>query len=292
MAIDINKKIISLVQNAKYYSVLMDCTPDISHKEQVSIMLRIVNLHTENQLIEPCIEEYFLEFINCISTTGLNLSNILISKLAEYKIELRDCRGQGYDNGANMKGEYQGVQSRVKQQNPRAFFTPCATHNLNLLLGDIAKSSVKAISFFGVIQNIYCVFASSTSRWDILKKYCKHLTLKSLSETRWECRVNSVKAIRFQISEVIEALEEISETTNDPKTKYEAHSLVVNELESYEFILSLVIWYEILVEVNIVSKHLQIENIDLEIGTRLLDGLMTFLQNYRETGFEKAKKNC
>lgn len=133
------------------------------------------------------------------------MSNILISKLNEYKIELRDCRGQGYDNGANMKGEYQGVQSRIKQKNPRAFFTPCATHNLNLLLGDIAKSSVKAISFFGVIQKMYCVFSSSTSRWDILKKYCKHLTLKSLSETRWECRVNSVKAIRFQISEVIEA---------------------------------------------------------------------------------------
>ncbi|XP_025208235.1 uncharacterized protein LOC112603731 [Melanaphis sacchari] len=250
--------------NAKYYSVLIDCTPDISHKEQVSIMLRIVNLHTENQSIEPCVEEYFLEFIHCTSTTGLNLSNILISKLAEYKIELRDCRGQGYDNGANMKGEYQGVQSRIKQKNPRAFFTPCATHNLNLLLGDIAKSSVKAISFF----------------WSDSKNLL------------WECRVNSVKAIRFQISEVIEALEEVSETTNDPKTKYEAHSLVVNELESYEFILSLVIWYEILVEVNIVSKHLQSENIDLEIGTKLLDGLMTFLENYRENGFEKAKKTA
>jgi len=97
------------------------------------------------------------------------------------------------------------------------------------------------------------------------------LTLKSLSDTRWEYRVNSVKAIRFHISEVIEALEEVLETTNDPKSKYEAHSFVVNELESYEFILSLVIWYEILVEVNIVSKHLQIENIDLEIGTKLLD---------------------
>jgi len=91
------------------------------------------------------------------------LSNILFSKLAEYKIEFRDCRGQGYDNGANRKGEYQGVQSLIKQKNPRAFFTPCATHNLNLLLGDIAKSSVKAINFFGVIQKMYRVFSSSTS---------------------------------------------------------------------------------------------------------------------------------
>lgn len=177
----------------------------------------------------------------------------------------------------------QGVQSRIKQKNPRALFTPCATHSLNLLFGDITKSFVKAISFFGVFQKMYC-------RWDILKKYCKHLTLKSLSEIRWKYLVNSVKAIRFQISEVIEALEEVSETTNDPKTKYEAHSLVVNELESYEFILSLVIWYKILVEVNIVNKHLQNENMDLETGTKLLDGLMTFLENYREMVLKKQKK--
>lgn len=43
-------------------------------------------------------------------------------------------------------------------------------------------------------------------------------------------------------------------------------------------------------EVNTVCKHLQSENMDLEKGTKLLDGLQTFLQNYRENGFEKAKK--
>lgn len=37
------------------------------------------------------------------STTGLILSNLFISKLAEYvNIPLSDCRGQGFDNGSNM----------------------------------------------------------------------------------------------------------------------------------------------------------------------------------------------
>jgi len=47
-----------------------------------------------------------------------------------------------------------------------------------------------------------------------------------------------------------------------------------------------VIWYEI------VSKHLQSENMDLKIGMKLLNGFMTFLQNYRENCFEKAKKTA
>lgn len=46
----------------------------------------------------------------------------------------------------------------------------------------------------------------------------------------------------------------MADNTSDPKTKSEAQSLATNELESYEFILSLIIWYEILVEVNTVSK--------------------------------------
>lgn len=32
-------------------------------------------------------------------------------------------RGQGYDNGSNMKGIKQGVQQRVLNINPRALFT-------------------------------------------------------------------------------------------------------------------------------------------------------------------------
>jgi len=48
----------------------------------------------------------------------------------------------------------------------------------------------------------------------------------------------------------------VAYNTSDPKTKSEAQSLVTNELEGYEFILSLIIWYEILVEVNTVSKTL------------------------------------
>lgn len=56
-------------------------------------------------------------------------------------------------------------------------------------------------------------------KWDILKKHCTMLTLKPLAETRWECKINSVRAIRFQVLELINALEEISDTTTDSKIK-------------------------------------------------------------------------
>ncbi|KAL4108273.1 hypothetical protein QTP88_018504 [Uroleucon formosanum] len=161
----VRENIVKIIKAEKYLSIMMDCTPDV------------INLELESETSAPKIEEYFLDFISVESTTGLHLTNLLVSKLQEYNIDLLDCHGQGYDNGSNMKGQYQGVQSRMKQLNYRAFFTPCATHNLNLLLGDISKSSTKAISFFGIVQRIYCLFSSSTKRWSILKKHCQELTL-------------------------------------------------------------------------------------------------------------------
>ena len=50
------------------------------------------------------------------------------------------------------------------------------------------------------------LFANSTKKWQILKDNITGLTLKSVSATRWESRVESVKAIRFQCTDIREAL--------------------------------------------------------------------------------------
>jgi len=163
MSNNIRNKIIDYIKKAKYYAIIMDCTPDISHNEQLSIMVRVVNMYDDDQSKFLNIDEYFLDFISVSLTTGLNLSNILLENLNKFGIIIMDCRGQAYDNGSNMVGKYQGVQTRILNKNPRTFFTACASHNLNLVLRDSVKNSVQASTFFGTIQRVYTIFAASTS---------------------------------------------------------------------------------------------------------------------------------
>ena len=62
------RTIVKNIQEAKYYAIILDCTPDISHKEQMSLVVRIVEL-----VPKPDIKEYFLGYMNVVETTGINL---------------------------------------------------------------------------------------------------------------------------------------------------------------------------------------------------------------------------
>ncbi|XP_026455621.1 zinc finger MYM-type protein 1-like isoform X2 [Papaver somniferum] len=228
LADETRKLILKKIHEAKYFSIILDCTPDVSRREQMSIIIRCVDVSTAR------IEEYFLGFLKVEDKTGEGLFFELQEALINLGLNIDDIRGQGYDNGANMKGKHKGVQARLLEINPRAFYTPCACHSLNIILCDMAKSCPKGLSFFGSIQRIYTLFSASTNRWDLFKEEIgeKGLTLKPLCDTRWESRVASIKAIRYQAPEIRKALEKLRDSSSISQEVSTAESLSIEKMGS------------------------------------------------------------
>ena len=61
LASTIKSELVRKIKQAKYFLVILDCTPDISHQEQMSMILRYVDV--SSNIVS--IEESFLGFFGC-----------------------------------------------------------------------------------------------------------------------------------------------------------------------------------------------------------------------------------
>ena len=55
------------IKQAKYYSIILDCTPDLSHIEQLSVIVRMVAVDDTDT---PAVKEHFMGFLEVESSTG------------------------------------------------------------------------------------------------------------------------------------------------------------------------------------------------------------------------------
>lgn len=107
------------------------------------------------------IKESFLGFFELKKHGAADYENLLYSILESYDLNVKNCRGQGYDGASVMSGSNSGVQKRIMSVVPNAPFVHCCAHNLNLVISDAAKSTQVANNFFATVQAVFNSVGSS-----------------------------------------------------------------------------------------------------------------------------------
>ncbi|XP_008181768.1 zinc finger MYM-type protein 1-like [Acyrthosiphon pisum] len=285
MAQQVLLNIINSIKEAGIFSILVDETQDLSRHEQVSFIIRFVDDSFQ-------IHEQFLGFYKTSHTDSETLANLIKKVLSDSGLDIQNLRGQCYDGAAAMRGSYTGVQARIREENPIALYVHCYAHILNLCLVDLSKQVSYVRNTFGTLQSLYSFVGASSKRNAVFESVYLASTqhngpkkLKSLSETRWSCRAEALKAVLLNFSTLINTLEEISE--NNINSGAEATSLIGN-IQNFEFVFCLIILQEIMEHTNVLSKYLQSINISYITVIEMCEQTVDILKDMRtDTEFHK-----
>ena len=141
---DIQKEVIKLMghqvfrdisgdlQKSSFLTVMADETTDSSNHEQVTLILRHVTKELE-------VHEEFVGLYHTDSITAATLTSVIRDVLIRLNLSVDKLRGQCYDGASAMSSSKSGVAKKISDLEPRAVYTHCYGHALNLAAGDTLK---------------------------------------------------------------------------------------------------------------------------------------------------------
>ena len=166
---------------------------DSSNREQLIIYLRWVDNHL-------AAHEEFIELYSVDKIDAATLVHVIEDTLIRLNLKLEDCRGQCYDGAANMCGIRSGVATQLSAKEPRALFTHCYGHSLDLAACDSINNSKIVKNALDVTYEVCKLLKYSPRRdslFDKIKKdVCPGTTgFHVLCPTRWTVCATSLSSV-------------------------------------------------------------------------------------------------
>ncbi|XP_060846352.1 zinc finger MYM-type protein 1-like [Rhopalosiphum padi] len=255
------------ILNARFFSISLDTTFDVSKKEQVSVVFRYINKDSENCIVN----ERLVAVRETVMTTGQQLFLLIEEICKEMNIEWKThLIGQSYDGAASMRGVYNGLQAIIKQQNPSATYVWCWAHRLSLVIVDAVSSCTEARDLFGNLETLYDFIGSSKKRTSLYSEYQtkrypgKPLRrLERVDTTRWSSHSTALQTIFYTYDSILDTLNYLQDDiTSDRMCCVKAKSLYEYML-SERFVLTGLTFKNFFDIISPLSLFLQGKNIDL-----------------------------
>jgi hypothetical protein len=167
LAAELRKNICEEIKKTLCFSIIVDSTQDITKIDQVSVILRYIVVNYNEHSVQ--IKESSLGFYALINHSAEGHFNLILNILKKYNLDVKKCRGQGYDGASVMSGVKSEVQKRISDVVTNSLYVHCTAYNINLVIADVAKSSLKISTFFDIAHNIYLFFNQSAPTWASLE---------------------------------------------------------------------------------------------------------------------------
>ncbi|XP_062161851.1 uncharacterized protein LOC133868851 [Alnus glutinosa] len=205
------------------FCILVDEARDESKREQMAIILRFVDK-------DGFIRERFFHIVHVKDTTALTLKKKICDVLSCNDLKIQNIRGQGYDGGSNMRGEWNGLQALFLRECPYAYYVHCFAHKLQLALVAASREAKSVHQFFENLNFIINIVVGSSKRNDELQsaqvaeiesmiasneietgRGANQIgTLQRPGDTRWSSHFNSVCSLIRMFHATCSVLETIS----------------------------------------------------------------------------------
>ena len=210
MALCILRKISANLQCTSFYTVMFDETTDVSNVEQVVVCLRWVS--EKFVVFEDFVGLYQVE-----STEGEKIYEVITDVLLRLNLAVSKVHGQCYGAFA-MSGVKSGV-ARMHAAEPRAVFTHCYGHALNLGCADTIRQCKLMRDVLDTTHEITKLIKKSPHHDAIFKRLKEEMVsvstgIRVLRPTRWIVKAKALKSILDNFDVLLELWDESLERSS------------------------------------------------------------------------------
>ncbi|KAL4141345.1 hypothetical protein QTP88_004000 [Uroleucon formosanum] len=186
-----------------------------------------------------------------------------------------------------MSGQNNGLNVKVKELYPCAFFVHCYSHKLNLTLQQSASNIKECRIFFQTMSGLAAFFSKSSKRTNVLQNFVKR-KLPSVAPTRWNFTSRLVNTIKENYDMLLLFFEHIHDNSDD----WDSDSIL--KAQGFLFFLKkflskflLNIFSTIFSFTDVLFDILQTKAMDIAYCIKKVNEIIIKLQEVRENDFEK-----
>ena len=276
------EEIIGKLKNCRAWALIADTTPDVSHQEQLSICVRIVDFYGE-------ITEHLLFCKRALGTTAQELFHTITEALKAKNVDFSKLVAQSYDGASSMSGCYNGLQAKIKESfGEHIVYIHCYAHRLNLVLSDTASAAIDVISLFGNLEKLYCLFNRSVQihalfEHDQKDNGVKVLSLKRINTVCWSSCEHSLHVFLSRIDSIGRVLTKVATNVTLDSNQRDTANGLIDAFKKKEIIATALLFREIFSVTGPLSRYLQSVDIDIGKAVIITDSCLSQLQELRMT---------